>query len=115
MMIVSRTLSNLSNNVDIEKTIPFEEKIVCFCEDFRQILLVCLNKRRDYIINLCLKKIFFWSKVELLRLTKNMKLKDFSFNEIKRREVAQFAQKVLDIDNVNTTVFFDDNDIRKTP
>ena len=55
-MIVNRIIFNLLNAFE---NFSFDDKMICFCEDFKQTLLVCSSKRRDAIVDSCLQKISF--------------------------------------------------------
>ena len=98
-MIVSRTFSDLC---DVEDTVSFEKKIVCFCEDFKQCLSVVSNKSRNTIVNMCLSKFLFWIDVKILSLIINMRLQNSLLIEQDRQEVAVFAKNVLNIDDAMT-------------
>ena len=111
-MIVSRIIFDL---LDAFEDLSFEGKMICFCEDFKQTLPVCLGKGRDAIVDSCLQRISFWSEIKILRLIINMRLQDLSLNEEGRRDATRFAQKVLDIGNETTTFLLDDDDKGKAP
>ena len=111
MMIVNRIIFDL---LDVFENFLFDDKTICFCENFKQTLLVCLSKRRDVIVDSCLQKISFWSKIEILRLIINMRLQNLNFNEKERRDATQFAQKMLNINNEIITFLFENDDKKKT-
>ena len=97
MIAINRTINDLC---DVDKNILFNDKIVCFCDDFKQYLSIVFNKSSRTIINICIQDVFFWDEIHLLRLNINMRLHDFNLIEQKRREIAQFAKKMLKIDDV---------------
>ena len=104
MMIVNCIIFDL---LDVFENFSFDNKMICFCENFKQILLVCSSKKKDAIVDSCLQKISFWSKIEILRLIINMRLQNFNLNEKKKRDATQFAQKMLDINKEIITFFFE--------
>ena len=95
-MIVSRIFSDIC---DVDETIPFEEKMICFCGDFRQCFSIVFKRFRDIIVSMCLQKLFFWDDVKILFFIINMRFQDFSLIEESRQEVAVFAKDVLNIDD----------------
>ena len=107
MLTVSRTLSDIC---DVKKTVPFDDKMICFCDDFRQCLSVCPCKPRDTIIATCLLHSPFWKDVIILRLTINMRLRNPRLSEQRRRDAARFVVEMLKVDNATTTVISNDND-----
>ncbi|KAG4949627.1 hypothetical protein JHK82_042850 [Glycine max] len=74
----------------------FGGKVIVFGEDFRQILLVIPRGSRSYIINAKINSSYLWSCCEVLRLTKNMRLKA-NLQSIDDQETATFAKWILDI------------------
>ena len=56
MLVVSCTLFNF---YDVDKTVFFDDKIVCFCDNFKQCLFVCFNKFKNTIITICFQHAFF--------------------------------------------------------
>ena len=96
-MIINRTINDLC---DVDKSISFDDKIVCFCDDFKQSLSIVFNKSSKIIINICIQNAFFWDEIHFLRLNINMRLHDLSLIEQERREIAQFIKKMLKIDDV---------------
>ena len=44
---------------DVDERMSFEEKIVCFCENFKQCLFVVVNKSRNIVINMNFQKFSF--------------------------------------------------------
>ena len=56
------------------------------------------------------KRFRFERKFTKLRLIENMRLKSFKSDEIDRLNVAEFAQKILNIDNAIIIVIFNDDD-----
>ena len=65
MLIVNRIIIDLLN---VFENFLFDDKMICFYENFKQTFLVCLDKRKDVIVDTCLQKISFWSKIKILRL-----------------------------------------------
>lgn len=51
---VSYTLSDLCN---ISKDVLFGGKVVCFCGNFKQILLVVPSRPQSTIINMCIQRL----------------------------------------------------------
>ena len=97
MIAINRTISDLC---DIDESIFFDDKIVCFCDDFKQCLSIVFNRSSRIIINICIQDASFWDEIHLFRFNINMRLHDLSLIEQERREIAQFAKKVLKIDDV---------------
>lgn len=64
------------------KNIPFRNKIVVFGGDFRQILPVVKNPHQSEIVSACINRSYFWPKVNILKLTINMRIKHDSFNSV---------------------------------
>ena len=78
----------------------FYDKIVYFCDDFKQCLSIVSNKSSRIIINMCIQNVSFWDEIHLFRLNINMRLYDFCLIEQERREIAQFVKKILKINDV---------------
>ena len=97
MMTINQTISDLC---DVDESISFDDKIVCFCDDFKQCLSIVSNRSSKIIINICIQDASFWDEIYLFRLNINMRLHDLSLIEQERREIAQFAKKMLKIDDV---------------
>ena len=104
-LIVSYSIFVTSTNVFFSKTKSFVFAII-----FNHFFFVCSKKNRNFIVDTCLQKISSWKKIIKLRLIENMRLKNFNLNEIDRLNVAEFAQKMLNIDNVIIIVIFNDDD-----
>ena len=96
MMAVSRTISDLC---DVDESIEFGGKVVCFCGDFRQCTPVCPGAKRGTIVSMNLKATPFWGETEVLRLTINMRLQDPSLSAEGKAAAAEFADEVLAIGN----------------
>ena len=56
MIIVNRIFYDILNE---RENLSFDDKVICFCENFKQFFFVYLNFERDEIINSCLKKVSF--------------------------------------------------------
>ena len=41
---------------DVDERVFFEDKIVCFCDNFKQILSVYSNKNRNFIVDTYFQK-----------------------------------------------------------
>ena len=100
MIAISRTISDLC---DVDESISFDDKIVCFCDDFKQYFSIVSNRSSRIIINIYIQDASFWDEIYLFRLNINMRLYDLSLIEQERREIAQFAKKMLKIDDVVIT------------
>ena len=57
MFVVNRIIFDLC--FEINEFILFDNKIVCFCENFKQYIFVCSNVKKNIIINMNLKTILF--------------------------------------------------------
>ena len=111
MMIVNRIIFDL---LDVFENFSFDDKMICFYENFKQTLLVCSSKKKDAIVDSCLQRISFWSKIEILRLIINIRLQNLNLNEKDRRDATQFAQKMLDINDEIITFLFENDNKNKT-
>ena len=100
MITINRTINDLC---DVDESISFDDKIVYFCDDFKQCLSIVSNRSSRIIINMCIQDASFWDEIHLFRLNINMRLHDLSLIEQERREIAQFAKKILKIDDVVIT------------
>ena len=107
MLIVSRILFDIC---DVKKIVSFDDKVICFCDDFKQCLSVCSCKSRNIIIIICLLHFLFWKDVIILRLIINMRLRNSRLSEQKRRDAARFVVEMLKIDNATIIVISNDND-----
>ena len=97
MLVVNRIIFDLCSEVD--EFISFDDKIVCFCENFKQCTSVCSNIKKNIIMNMNLKAISFWFEITILSLSINMKLQNSSLNAENKTAAAQFANEILTIDN----------------
>ncbi|XP_022032635.1 uncharacterized protein LOC110933737 [Helianthus annuus] len=92
---LDRTMRDIarSSNPSLQNK-PFGGKIVLFGGDFRQILPVIPKGTRSMIVNSSLNSSYIWQDCQLLKLTKNMRLKmgtkSSNFNETK-----EFAEWIL--------------------
>ena len=100
MITINRTINDLC---DVDESISFDDKIVYFCDDFKQCLSIVSNRSSRIIINMCIQDASFWDEIHLFRLNINMRLHDLNLIEQERRKIAQFAKKVLKIDDVVIT------------
>ncbi|XP_071704144.1 uncharacterized protein [Rutidosis leptorrhynchoides] len=75
---------------------PFGGKVVVFGGDFRQILPVIQRGTRSEIVQASLHSSYLWPKCEVLKLTKNMRLR-CDTNNSDRKEIAEFADWILKI------------------
>ncbi|XP_021975421.1 uncharacterized protein LOC110870547 [Helianthus annuus] len=72
---LDRTLEDIFNcDTSKNSETPFGGKVIVFVGDFRQLLPVVPNGSRQQIVNASLSSSYLWSKCEILRLTKNMRL-----------------------------------------
>ncbi|XP_076944504.1 ATP-dependent DNA helicase PIF1-like [Bidens hawaiensis] len=78
----------------------FGGKVVVFGGDFRQILPVVTNGTRSECVNACINSSYIWSKCEVLKLTKNMRLTvDCRSSDVEN--IREFADWLLDIGQGN--------------
>ena len=75
--------------------LPFGGVVVCFCGDFRQTLPIVPRGLPASIIDACLKKSYLWDLIRVLPLTINMRLQNPNLTDQGRRELADFAAKLL--------------------
>lgn len=83
----------------------FAGKVVVFCGDFRQTLLVVPGGSAGDIIGKTLSSLAFWPDVIVLYLTQNIRLKNPNLSAQGKRDTADFAKNLLKIGNNETTVY----------
>ena len=60
----------------------FWKKVIVFGGNFRQVLPVVFHETRAEIVNASFAKSYLWSKMKILKLTRNMRARlDDGFNE----------------------------------
>jgi ATP-dependent DNA helicase PIF1 len=74
----------------------FGGKVVVFGGDFRQILPVVPRGKRSDIVHATINASYIWDHVEVLTLTKNMRLQCGS-SEIEKQEMAEFSEWLLKV------------------
>ncbi|XP_071713690.1 uncharacterized protein [Rutidosis leptorrhynchoides] len=90
---------------------PFGGKVVVFGGDFRQVLPVVTQGKREDIVAASLNSSYIWDHVNVLRLTVNMRLSALSSgasnadNENTMEDTRSFAEWILNIGNgtINST------------
>ena len=97
IITINRTINNLC---DVAKSISFDDKIVCFYDNFKQCLSIISNKSSKISINISIQNAFFWDEIYLFRININIRLHNLSFIESERHKIAQFAKKILKINDV---------------
>ncbi|XP_076911350.1 uncharacterized protein LOC143569274 [Bidens hawaiensis] len=78
----------------------FEDKVVVFGGDFRQILPVVTNDTRSECVNVCINSSYIWSKCKVLKLTKNIK-HTVGCRSTDVENIREFADWLLDIGQGN--------------
>ena len=106
MLVVNRVFFDIC---DVNEIVFFDNKMIIFCDDFKQTLSICFNKFKNIIIICCLQHVFFWSKIKIFRLRINMRFRNLNLNARKRINVFKFVAKMFQIDNVITTHILNDN------
>ncbi|MCH79884.1 ATP-dependent DNA helicase PIF1 [Trifolium medium] len=92
-----RTMKDLMSKVDkSNKTKPFGGKVVVLGGDFRQILPVVRKGSRGDIVNRTISSSKLWMHCNILKLTKNMRLKSDSMDK-SEAELKEFADWILKI------------------
>src|SRR5688572_27002935 len=76
--------------------IPFGGKVVVFGGDFRQILPVIPKGTRQDIIFAAINSSYLWNSCKVLRLTKNMRLRNDLSDADEIREFADWILKIGD-------------------
>ncbi|GJX76229.1 uncharacterized protein Tco_0323040 [Tanacetum coccineum] len=76
--------------------IPFGGKVIVFGGDFRQILPVITGGTRQDIVNASLNSSYLWDHINVLRLTKNMRLKNGSGSS-NTDDIKEFADWILKV------------------
>ncbi len=94
MEAVDRSLRDIRNDPR-----PFGGLTVVFGGDFQQILPVVVKGSREDIVGASLCRSPLWEHVQILRLTRNMRLEDSD-----SRETIDFAQFLLDVGHGRTHV-----------
>ena len=97
MLVVNRIIFDLC--FEMNEFISFDDKIVCFCENFKQCTFVCSNVKKNIIMNINLKTTSFWFEITIFSLSINIKFQNFFLNVKNKTVAAQFANKILIIDN----------------
>lgn len=95
---VDRSLRDIMKSVSPElEKIPFGGKIFIFGGDFRQMLPIVPHGNRSAIVNNCISRSYLWNNVQILKLTKNMRLNQL--DEVSANEQFEFAQYLLRVGN----------------
>ena len=97
MLVVNRIIFDLC--FEMNEFISFDNKIVYFCENFKQCTFVCSNVKKSIIMNINLKATLFWLEITVFSLSINMRLQNFFLSAENKIVVAQFANEILIIDN----------------
>ncbi|KAL3620271.1 hypothetical protein CASFOL_035183 [Castilleja foliolosa] len=77
---------------------PFGGKIIVFGGDFRQILQVIPKGSRQDVVNVTINASYIWRNFEVLRLTKNMRLRSMGSSDesVQLSEFAKWIAKIGD-------------------
>ena len=78
---------------------PFGGIVTCFCGDFRQILPVIKGAESGRLARATLRASYLWERIQVLRLTENMRLRNPNLTDQGRADMEQFAQSLLDVGN----------------
>ena len=97
MQAVDKVLRDLCLELDDSPDTFFAGKVTVFCGDFRQTLPVSHQGGPGGSIFKSLKSSPFWHQVRVLRLTENMRLRDPNLTDLGREQVAQFADRLIEI------------------
>nr|GFA16207.1 ATP-dependent DNA helicase PIF1-like [Tanacetum cinerariifolium] len=76
--------------------IPFGGKVIVFGGDFRQILPVITGGTRQDIVNASFNSSYLWDHINVLKLTKNMRLKNSSGSS-NNDDIKEFADWILKV------------------
>ena len=95
-------------------SVYFTGKVVCFCGDFRQTLLVVPKGSAGAVINRCIQSLFFQEAVIILNLTINERLNYSDLLEQGRIDVAEFAEELLRVGDSNLNVLHPRTEKEKT-
>ncbi|XP_058783401.1 uncharacterized protein LOC131658083 [Vicia villosa] len=93
--LLDRTLKDVMS-ADKNSTDVFGGKVVVFGGDFRQILPVVPRGSRSDIVHCAINASYIWHSVEVLTLTRNMRLRTGS-TQTDKNEIAQFSDWLLRI------------------
>ena len=77
----------------------FNDIIICFCENFYQIFSIIKNVELERIIRFTLRISYLWNHIQVLRLTKNMRLRNSNLIEQNRVDIKKFAKNLLNMSN----------------
>ena len=91
---VDRMLQDIRKNSN-----PFGGIVTCFCGDFRQILPVVKGAESGRLARATLRASPLWERVQVLRLTENMRLRNPNLTDQGRAEMEQFATDLLAVGN----------------
>jgi ATP-dependent DNA helicase PIF1 len=75
----------------------FGGKVVVFGGDFRQILPVIPRGRRSDIVHASINSSYIWDHVQVLTLTKNMRLQCVGNSQVEKDELSEFSKWILDV------------------
>ncbi|XP_058774037.1 uncharacterized protein LOC131648280 [Vicia villosa] len=92
---LDKTLKDVRNTYANSKDV-FGGKVVVFGGDFRQILPVVPRGSRSDIVHSAINASYIWHSVQVLNLTKNMRL-HCGPSEQERRDIASFSNWLLEI------------------
>src|SRR4051794_18401275 len=92
---VDRTIRGLFTNEDPHAALAFGGAVVCFCGDFRQMLLVVMKGSRAQIVAASLKRSYLWPQVKVFHLTKYMRLQRPGLTTTQKEEIEGFAEQLL--------------------
>ncbi|CAN7043183.1 unnamed protein product [Brassica rapa subsp. trilocularis] len=91
---LDRSMADIIGNKDNR---PFARKVVVLGGDFRQVLPVIHGAGRPEIVLESLNSSYLWKHVQVLELTKNMRLMSNDLTPEDAKELKEFSQWILDV------------------
>ncbi|CAN0881299.1 hypothetical protein LINGRAHAP2_LOCUS14156, partial [Linum grandiflorum] len=88
-----------------------ESLAMVFGGDFRQILPVIPKATRTEILNSCIKRSYLWQHMTIIKLSKNMRLRQLECTSSEAISIAEFSRWILEIGDGASTSVNDDADI----
>ena len=90
---LDKTLQDLRNNFEQ----PFGGMTIVLGGDFRQILPVIPTGTKEDIINATINNSYLWPYFKILKLTENMRLKQYNRTEEEKNEIVTFSKWILNV------------------
>jgi ATP-dependent DNA helicase PIF1 len=79
------------------ESVPFGGKLMIFAGDWRQLLPVVVRGGRAQVVNTCMKRSTLWEAVEVMKLTRNMRVEALGEGSAAGQQLRKFSKWLLDI------------------